>query len=501
MKFSLACITGFYPFYFFSLIIILLAFCLRLSGVIKGFFVKFSSLDFIILTLLMVTGAFFRCKGSWHIDLDANGWTYIKNALTMQLSGSSHVPGYPVLLSFPLMITKDLAVVSGFSLLFSILTIGLVYVLAYLITEDRLSAILSAGLMTSSGLCIQYGGMEYPLTLSVFWVALSFVFFVFWLKSRQKYLWMVTALSFLIAINIKIENFIYFIPFFIVSFSIENRQEQSGLNVWVQVFFITVFFISVVMLFPFIINHHQHLLGNLHWQNRSSATPLYAPQYFFDHFYRFIVVGCHAFPILITIGFFMLENTKKKPLYVGLVLFWLMTSLLNFVFYDDVEAQWNMLQFLVPVFILTGYVVVQVMATCEISLLKPGIVVIILLFGGYSAWGFTLRPKPYSCFNLKQDLPNISPEDCIFSENINLSSFAMSFLFPDKHWIFLDKRTMADSLKSQGCAGKVYYFDPGPYCLRRNIPEWTRSQAFLTQQLTAKFKTKYGGDIMAHQKL
>lgn len=450
-----------FSLYFSSLLVLLFVLFIRSWKFIRAYFSKLSFIDGFIIFGLMMIGAFLRMEGTDHIDLDPYGWGFVIDALSIKgafLSQALHVPGYAFFISLPLMISKDLALVSHYIIVFSVLTIGLVYLLAFLITEDRITAIFSAVLLLISKLAIQYSGQEIPITCSVFFTAGAFLAFILWLKTREVAVGELAVVAFFVSFNIKSENTIFLI--LLLLFVLFNHKKA------LVVFLALLSIISLFVWAPFIRDGLHAQLVTWSDFHGNYAEP-YGIKNFFAHC-RFLIIGqYHFLPILIAVGFALLRANS-------IILCWFCMTLLYFLWYSDYCAALNMLQVLIPVYIMGGCILSKVLGLfINQQVLKYAalIICLMLLFFNFMR---VYEQKPYSWIDLKNDLPKTSNADCIISPNRPFTGFALSFIFPDRRWIFTRDKEASKALSQ--CLGKVYYFDPAPYGLEGEVPLQDRAE-------------------------
>ncbi len=448
-----------YPLYFLSLWAVFFFLLAQSRKIIKAQFSKLSLLDGLIISGLMIIGAFLRVFGTAHIDLDPYGWGFVIDAMAIKgfssLSSASHVPGFSSLISLPLIFSKDLALVSDYIIFFSVLTIGVVYLLTFLITEDRIAAVFATGLLVASKLSIQYSGQEIPIACSVFLVTGAFLFFILWLRTREVTLGMLATISFFISFNIKSENSIFLILVFL--FVLFDRKKM------LVIFLVLSLIISFVFWVPFIKNALpiQYLTWIYHQHGHNEP---YGIRNLFDHCKVLIIDHYYMFPIWMAIGFALLRKNN-------IILCWFCMALLYFLWYSDFCAELNMLQVLIPVFIMSGSVVSKTLDLyTKQCALKYSVVIAFLMFSVIDViYSVVHQQKAYSWVDLKNNLPRTSDEDCIISPDPDgrFTSFALSFIFPNRHWIFLRDKDAAK--KFSQCSGKIYYFDPTPYGVEGTI--------------------------------
>ena len=484
-----------YPIYFSLLLIIFLFLFLRSWASIKTSFDALSSKDAVIIFILMAVGLWLRVGGSSHIDLDPYGWRYISDALVIkgsfiqgvkassQLSHAVHVPGYPFFISIPLAVSRDLGVISGYIILFSSLSIGLVYLLTHLITQERSASLCAAGMLMASTAHVRYSGQEVPITISVFFIILAFFCFALWLKQKKASIWGATLFVFLLAFNIKIENLIWLPFFLIVSFWFW----PSGKTRRPLYYGLVPILISMIFFDYFIGNQSRFL--NIIFKHEHLSRPLFHLSNIWDGArsnlfgFTFFIVGYL---------FMMLINKDRRG---ALMLAWFGGSLLYFLWdKDPYYAQACSLQALVPVFIIGGIVVSYVFSLWDF---KVGIryttlvfFLMILAAGTY----LTTKLKPYSWVELKSDIKVTSDGDCIVSPVNQTSGFALPFIFPKKHWVF-EEDGVAEGLSR--CQGKVYYFNPVTYGLTEDLePREAQQWGYFVRTSMKALGVRNGGELL-----
>jgi hypothetical protein len=491
-----------YPVYFLSLLSIFLYLFFRSWKSIKARFEKLSGKDAVIIFLLMAVGLWLRVRGTSHIDLDPYGWMYIADALAIkgfftqgikasfELSNAVHVPGYPFFISLPLMASSNLLVVSGYIVLFSTLTIALVYLLTYIITEDRLASICAAGLLMASAVHVRYSGQEVPITVSVFFITLAFFFFFLWLKRKEALIWGVSLFVFLLAFNIKIENIIWLPLFFIVSFfSWPSDKSRRPLYYGLVPILISMIF------WGYFIGNQSHFLAII-FNHEQLSRPLFHLSNIWDGLCSFLLVNKYTFLFFIAGYLLMILFANDRR---GTIVFaWFGASLLYFLWDNDPSyTELSSLQVLIPVFIISGIVVSHAFGFWNF---KVGIRYTALVFFlmGLSANAYSqTRLKSYSWVELKRDIDVTSDNDCIVSPVIQTSEFALPFIFPKKHWVF-EKDGVAEGLYQ--CQGKVYYFNPIAYGLSEEVvPHEARQWEYFVKTSLKGLGIRNGGQLLTSE--
>mgnify|MGYP001568833856 CR=1 FL=1 len=475
----LACI---YPFYFLILLGLLLIMFVRSFPIFKRLPVSIYSRDYFLLFLLMMLGLILRIKYTYHIDLDPYGWRYIQNALAInnifcpfsglsfRISDALHIPGYPVLISLPLLFSKSLLGISIFNVCFGVLTIWLIYLISYFLTEDKVSSVLAAGFLAFSQLHIVYSGQEFPMPISVFFVALEFLYLVLWLKSKDTAAGLVFALAFLISLNIKIENII-FLPLF-VGITLKERKyhfwREKG-NFKKHLRFIIALLFSAIVFCPFIIKLYQTQLSTL--KRFGNANEFFSLNNFIRHFVYFILQKSCGFPLFMILAYSMLHLFKRCMSKGYILLGWSVFSFIYFFWYADIFSEWNMQQVLIPIYIISGYVISKTINLFFRNKYLGGAILFLFLFLWLGNSVFKLnenkRFKRLSWITIRHDLKTISENECIVCLDKRTSKFSMTFLFPDKNWIFLNDAFTLGQLDK--CRGNLYYFDVIPWGLEEEV--------------------------------
>lgn len=470
----LACI---YPFYFLILLGLLLIMFARSFPIFKKLSISIYSRDYSLLFLLMILGLILRLKYAYHIDLDPYGWRYIQDAsainnifcpfsgLSFRISDALHIPGYPVLISLPLLFSKSLLGISIFNVCFGVLTIWLIYLISYFLTEDKVSSVLAAGLLAFSQLHIVYSGQEFPMPISVFFVALEFLYLVLWLKSKDTAAGLVFALAFLISLNIKIENII-FLPLFIgIAFKeVKYHFWRGKTKRAFKIYNIIVLLFSAMVFCPFIIKLYQTQLSTL--KRFGNAYEFFSLNNFIRHFTYFILQKSGGFPLFMILGYCMLHLFKRCIGKGYILLGWSVSSFIYFFWYADIFSEWNMQQVLMPIYIISGYVISKTINLFFKDRYLVGAILFLFLWLGNSAFKLN-ENKRLSWITIRHDLKTISENECIVCLDKKTSKFSMTFLFPDKNWIFLNDTFTLGQLDK--CKGNLYYFDVIPWGLEEEV--------------------------------
>lgn len=466
--------AGFYLFYMAALAGAALILFSRCFPIIKTYFKDIALADFILLIFLCVLGLVFRLRFTHHIDLDPYGWKYIQDAIAIKklmvfsftqfdISEALHIPGYAFMIAGPLLISETISAVSFFNVIFSVLTIAVVWFISWFITKDRRPAMLAAGMFCFSVLHVAYSGEEIPVSISVFFVTLEMLFLVLWVKTKDiKIGWFAVAL-FIISFNIKIENII-FAPVFLTVFFKEKLHQGKPRKY--LMYFLVLFLISVVFWFPYIINVVNRQISTFNFQSFSRPGPadLFNMGNFTRHFHHFFIHIYRGFPLIVLAGYILLIFSGKgiKLWYVSLV--WFFSGIICFFWYSKIFSEWTMLQILIPVFIMTGDVFSQTLSLFFRKLTGQYAVLILLLF--VMALNVTVKlgvRKVNSWVDFRHYFRAVAANDCIVSLDTRDSSFSLRFLFPEKKWIFLNKTFSPGEIDQ--CEGNVYFFNPVPYGL------------------------------------
>ena len=437
--------------YFSSLLIVFIIFLIRCWQKIREQFLGLSAIDALIILSFLLVGALLRFWGTYHIDLDPYGWSFVVDASRINKFSftplASHVPGFAFMIALPLLWAKSLSLVSGYLIIFSVLTIVLVYLLTFLITQNRFAAIIAAGLFLTSRTAIQFSGQEIPITLSVFFLTGAFFIYFLWLRDRDLELGILMLLCFFISFNMKTENVI-FLPLLFIAAMFDRKKVFF-------VFLVMLLGVSVLVWYPYVADAMR--VQSLTWSYFSNNySELYGLKNLVVHFNELIVGRCYLYPVLVMIGFVFLRQNI-------LVLVWFVMTLLYLLWYSDFCVQLNMLQVLMPVFVMSGCVFarlleVYIKARFYKFIVFAGLLVILMM----AISGLIHAQKPYSWVDLKKDFPRISEKDCIVSPDRPFTGFALPFLFPDKHWIV--SRDNAQGQVLMQCEG-IYYFDTTPFGL------------------------------------
>lgn len=480
-------LADFYPLYFLILLLFLFAAWIRSFKVAVRSYKDLSLNELLPIVFITLLGFLVRIRFSSHIDLDPYGWRYIQDALatnnfflpflkaSTRITDALHVPGYSFLISLPLLFSKSLEVVSVINTTFSALTISIVYLITQVVTKDRLTSLLASAMLAFSPVHITYSGFEFPMSFSVFFVSLEFLYLVLWLESKDKLRGWIFILLFLVSINIKIENMIYgilFVALFIYS-CLENRELRYRVRDYFR-YFPLMTFLSFLYIAPFVMNQAK-VQHRLFGPTLDSVVGL-------DNFIRnnrlFIIQRLHGLPLVAATGYVLLRFSKKtiSPYKISLVFAWLLASLLNFFYFIPINAEWNLLQILIPVYIIIGFVATQSLRLVikNNSLRNISVIFLIFLFS-IRALQTSQYGKNYSWKNLKRDLKTKGDNEEIISLKVRTSEFALRFLFPEKKWIFLEGDALG--YKVNKLRRNLYYFNPVPYGLteeadQRKVAEW-----------------------------
>ncbi|MGD0335632.1 MAG: hypothetical protein ABSB18_00825 [Candidatus Omnitrophota bacterium] len=463
----------FYPLYFLGLLLFFISVFFKSYRTFRGLLINISSKDIVVLLVLLLAGFIFRLKYTAHIDLDPYGWGYIKDALRIKsyflypglysgLLGTGHIPGYPFFIFFPLTLLENISVVSGFNICFSVLTIPVIYLITYLVTEDKDASFLAALALALSALHTFYSGYEIPMSISVFFVTLEFLYFVAWLKTRNMTIWLTFISLFLISVNIKIENSFLF-PLFAIIGAKELLKDNQRKLFHYSLIFIPLLLISMLFWLPFV--------GNM-----VSSFPRYFAfipdlvgfRAFLSNILLFFIYRLKGYPLFMLLALVILKLMKKSFRMDYLILGWFFLSLLVYFLGVEVDAIWHTMQILVPVFIISAYVISQAISIFFKGRAVRYILLVLLCFFYFLGYERQMSEnKPYSWEKLIQELKTDSEKSCIITHDFLITKFNLPFLFPRKTWLFLSDDNL--KVKMRACEGKVYYFNPLPYGLEEEM--------------------------------
>lgn len=431
--------------------------------------------DALMLGLLMAAGFALMVRYTFHMDLDPYGWGFIEDALAIKdifflrfparfvLPAALHVPGYSFFLSIPLMVSESLTAVSSFNLAASVLAIGLVYLVSYALTADRIASVAAAGLLAVSPQHIVYSGYEFPMPVSVFLVGLEFLFLVCFLKTRQRPLGLGLLFLFFITINIKPENSVFLPVFLFVLF--REAKNDKGFRDALRGYLMPAVLLSVATL----VFCSGYLLN---WWNIQAAcisgvyygrNAPFSAVYFIKNFGLFLL-RTGGMPLWAVAGLVLIQSFQKTGRAMNLALGWLLAGLVPLGYYAQANAEWQILQVLVPVFLVMGYVVSKALEL----FFRRGWIRLVLVFSllfllGAGADRRLALLKAFSWKDIQKDFPACSARDCIVTLRTSTSKTALEFLFPRNRWLFINEAGLDDALRS--CRGKVYYFNPVVYGL------------------------------------
>lgn len=456
-----------YPFYFFFLLLAALKYARRTRAASAIIYKKWGRGEFACLGLLLAAGAYLRIRYTFHIDLDPYGWGYITDALSIKdlltfrgqphhiLTGAIHVPGYACLIALPLFFTKSLYAISGLNLALSILTIALIYAITKVLSRDAWASFLAAAAFTFSIPHIVNSGSELPMTASAFFVLFSFLFLFLWSGDRRKAHQMASILFLFIAINIKVEN-IVFLPVLCWSFLKEGRGDPLTQRHFLKY---VLLMLAAFLAFsaPFLINHHKALLWVLKARGDYPRHSLYSAANLVDNL-LILLRFTKGFPLYVLTAYAALKGLKKAPANASILLSWFGVTLLFLSWYDISSLKWNLLQILIPLYILLGLTVSEALR----GLIKNGKIrlSVILIFFCAAFWvtkTSLATLKMFSWVDLKKSFFVSSRNDCIVTLDIFAARSALRILFPESTWIFYPDTDTSVNLGR--CKGRLYYLN------------------------------------------
>jgi len=461
--------------YFIFLLAAFIKFLFHSLPVFRGLFRKAGRLDVLLVGLLTAAGLVLRVRHTFHIDLDPYGWGYIEDALAIKdifllrfparfdLAAALHIPGYPFFISPVLAVAENLTAVSSFNLAASVLSIGLLYFVGYALTADRIASFLAAGLLAVSPQHLVYSGYEFPMSLSVFLVVLEFLFFICFLKSKSRFLGLGLLFLFFITINIKPENIVMLALFLFVL--LQEAKKDDALRETLKGYLGAAVLLAIATLFfcfPFMVNWNgiQSVCISAAYHGRNAP---FAAVYFIKNFDLFLS-RTGGMALWAAAGLALIQMFHKKERMMNVVVGWLLVSLIPLAYYAPANAEWQILQILIPVFLVMGYVVSK---TIELFIrrrwVRSVLVFFLLAASGAKADNDLGSVKAFSWKDIQKDFPACSAQDCVVSFKTSTSETALEFLFLQDRWLFINDAGFENSLKH--CRGAIYYFNPVVYGL------------------------------------
>ncbi len=431
--------------------------------------------DAFIVVLVMTAGFALMARHTFHIDLDPYGWGYIEDGLAIKdrlllkfparfdLAAAMHVPAYPFFISGPLMISESLTAVSSFNLVVSVLAIGIVYLVAYALTEDRIVSIIAAGLLAVSTQHIVYSGYEFPMPLSVFFVSLELLFLVCFLKTKSRSVGLGLLSLFFITVNIKPENivFLFVILFALARDAKSGREWRQALKsyllptaVWSA---LTLVFCSVYLFNWWKIQ--AACVSDVYYGRNMPFSAVY----FIKNFGLFLS-RAGGMPLWAVAGLVLIQLLQRTGHSMNLAIGWLLAALVPLGYYARANAEWQFMQVFIPLYLVMGYVVAQALEL----FVRRGWVKLVMVFSflfllGIKAESHLAHLKVFSWKDIQKDFPACLAQDCVVSFKTSTSKTSLEFLFPQARWLFINDAGFEDSLKH--CKGEMYYFNPVVYGL------------------------------------
>lgn len=460
-----------------SLLISLTIIAVRNIGVVKNHIKNVKLRDCLPLFVIMAFGAVLRIRYTLHTDLDPYCWRYIQNAIAIKsligfsdiwnfsIGTSHYIPGYSVMIS-PFIRLGSLNLVSLLNVGFSVLTIGTVYPITYILTKNKVSSLLSAFMLAVSSLHVLYSGYESSYTCSVFIVTLEWFYFLLWLETKDDSAGYSFILLFIISLNVKKAENLVFLPLFLFTFI--RRLRDDKLKTQIKKYFgwfLFILGISVLLWVPYFKNliKTQPLIFK---SSDLSAYGMFGVSNIIRHSIQ-MIKSYKGFPLFMVGGYVLACLINKENKRMNLILGWFLSSLLYYSYYANASATWSTQQVLIPIFIMSG---VTISETIKLFFKKPAsrwlvVILIIAIFSHKTYFSLKERGRYDSWIELKKELNVARENDCVVSLEARTSKFALEFLFPDKNWIFIDDIDYSLNWDSY-CEGELYYFNPIPYGLK-----------------------------------
>ena len=489
MFFSVAAM--FYPLYFGLLLLFFLFVFLRSLPEAIKIFNKISLLDWILLAAITLIGLLLRSAFAVRTNLDSYVWSYIRDAAVIKnffsfpfvvdraITHAYHIPGYSFLISLlPISPDRTIISVSIFNIIINSLNIPLIFLVAYYYSRDKFVAFVASVMLAFSWLHIHYSAFEFPMPLSVFLVTLVFLYLLLWIEKKNKTFGVVFLILFIISINIKLENIVllsFFIPVLVYQMTRDVIFKRQ--MIWALKFMIPIAVISCIITFRYFknLNAIQHVPMNRDW---FPGKDIFSLNSFWPHFKLFFVdrYRCGIF----LLGYLCLRLDKKVSGNTDIICWWMVAYLPLLSYFTEVNAEWNMLVILIPVYILAGIVFVwlgKIFVKRDSQLYYLPIILSIIfafiLFGNRKI----LQEREYSWIELSDKLKNIGNKcDCFITYDIQTLGFSLPYIFgKEKRWLFFNHDDFID--KERKCKEQIYFFDPIPYGLQneekeQKVDEW-----------------------------
>ncbi len=482
-------------FYFIVLVAVFIKEAWDSFPVFRDVFKGLRRQDVFIASLVMAAGFVLMARHTFHMDLDPYGWSFLEDALAIKdklllkfparfdLAAATHIPAYPLFISLPLMAAESLTAVSSFNLAVSVLSIGLVYLAAHVLTADRIACVAAAGLLAVSTQHIVYSGYEFPMPLSVFFVSLEFLFLVCFLKTKKRPLGLGLLSLVFITINIKPENIVFLS---VILFAVaRDAQSDKELRHMLKGFVLpAVAWSAATLVFcsAYLLNWWKiqaACVGGVYYGRDMPFSAVY----FIKNFGLFLS-RTGGMALWAVAGLLLIQSLQKTGRAMNLAVGWLLAALVPLGYYAHANAEWQLMQVLIPLYLVMGYVVSQALELFVRRGVKLALVFSFLFLLGLRAEIHLAPLKAFSWKDIQKDFPACSAQDCIVSLKTSTSKTALEFLFPQHRWLFINAAGFDDSLKD--CRAAIYYFNPVVY----GLLEETDREALLDAQagLSGRFE-------------
>ncbi|MDP2905026.1 MAG: hypothetical protein Q8O22_01815 [Candidatus Omnitrophota bacterium] len=448
----LAFLAVLYPFYF-----LILLFSTILLALKKTKFAFPGRAFFVLIVLALIL----RVRYSEHMDLDPYCWGYILDAgiitnfFSLQwlrlasLANALHIPGYAFLEALPLSLSFDFDSIWWMNILASVAGIFVIFQLAFKATKSFLGAFFSAALLAFSTLHIRLSGLETPMPVSTLLVMASFFYLGSGTESNRRDN-TVSLLLLLMAVNIKLENIVFFGVFLL---GIIRSGDRKTLKWSAVLLCVTAFFAL-----PYFINHHSALKYIRGIQAGYAGYSMYGLPDFFKNLAVALKLGWSLI-IIAPAGYFLLRRVKKETPDLSMYVIWLFCGLILFSFYDKVSITTNLMQISLPVYCLFGYCLSEAVEIIfHQQAAKRAIAACVIMALGIDAANTLRYPRQPDWRDLKKQIPLLSPRDCVITLGAYHAGAQLRLIFPRARWIFFEDRNADSQIAS--CRGQLYYLNP-----------------------------------------
>jgi hypothetical protein len=291
----------------------------------------------LLLTLIVFLIGFYLRNSEYRYGIDVDGLYYQEMAKNIYeknifaqgcaLSSGSEckvylesvvLPGYPyfIVLLFHLFGVNDISpmIISG---VLGSLTIILIFLLSYFFFNDEKAALYSCIIFSLSPIDIYISPTAAVRPTAIFFMCLTFMFYLFALKKRKLSLWVTTALTLSYTIYVRLEYYLLFIP--LIAYVFSNKQVWDRRSIRDVLIAIGMFLVHQIIAFNWLIHRNFGMTGGgsdtFSLQYIGSLPKIvsyfFAPWFNIGYLFNPIISSV----IIVAIFLFLIHDKEKLPLF------------------------------------------------------------------------------------------------------------------------------------------------------------------------------------------